>query len=52
MLASGEKASNIVQEKLLTSGGTAIIPLQQGGPCTISLTDHGRAITSDNAHVW
>ena len=47
MLASGEKASNIVQEKLLTSGGTAIIPLQQGGPCTISLTDHGRAITSD-----
>lgn len=47
MLTSGEKASDIVREKLLASGGTAVIPLQQGGPCRISLADHGRAITSD-----
>ena len=32
MLASGEKASNIVQEKLLTSGGTAIIRSSREAP--------------------
>ena len=47
MLTSCEKASDIVREKLLANGGTAVIPLLQGGPCTISLADCGRAITSD-----
>lgn len=52
MLTSGEKASDIVREKLLASGGTAVIPLQQGGPCRISLADHGRAITSDKLNEF
>lgn len=47
MLTSGEKASDIVREKLLASGGTAVIPLQRGEPCTIMLVDKERAITSD-----
>lgn len=47
MLTSGEKASDIVREKLLASGGTAVIPLQRGEPCTIMLVDKECAITSD-----
>ena len=47
MLTSVEKASDIVREKLLESGGTAVISLQRGEPCTIILVDKGRAITSD-----
>ena len=47
MPISNAKAADIVREKLLASGGSAIISLQQGGLCTVSLTDHGRAITSD-----
>lgn len=47
MLTSVEKASDIVREKLLESGGTAAISLQRGEPCTIILVDKGRAITSD-----
>ena len=47
MITSGEKVSDVVREKLLASGDTAIIPLRQGGPCTISLVDHDRTITSD-----
>lgn len=47
MLTSGEKASDIVRERLLASGGTAVIPLQRGEPCTIMLVDKERAITSD-----
>ena len=47
MLTSGEKASDIVRERLLASGGTAVIPLQRGEPCTIMLVDKERAITSN-----
>lgn len=47
MLISSEKASDIVREKLLANGGTAVIPLLEGGLCTISLADRGHAITSD-----
>ena len=47
MLTSGEKASDIVREKLLVNGGTAVIPLQKGDFCTITSTDNGRAFTSD-----
>lgn len=47
MLTFGEKASDIVRKKLLASGGTAVIPLQRGEPCTIMLVDKERAITSD-----
>ena len=47
MLTSGEKASDIVREKLLVNGGTAVIPLQKGDFCTITSTDDGRAFTSD-----
>lgn len=47
MLTSVEKASDIVREKLLASGGTAVIPLQRGEPCTIMLVDKERAITSN-----
>lgn len=47
MATSSEKASAIVSEKLLESGGTAVIPLQRGDFCTIILVDKGHAITSD-----
>lgn len=54
MLTSGEKASDIVREKLLANGGTAVIPLQKGDFCTITSTDNGRAFTSDklNRHSF
>lgn len=54
MLTSGEKASDIVREKLLANGGTTVIPLQKGDFCTITSTDNGRAFTSDklNRHSF
>lgn len=47
MLTSDEKTSEVVREKLLVNGGTAVISLQIGKLCTIALMDKGRAITSN-----
>ena len=54
MLTSGEKASDIVREKLLANGGTTVILLQKGDFCTITSIDNGRAFTSDklNRHSF
>ena len=47
MLISSPKASDVVRNKLLENGGTAVISLQKGDPCTIILVDNGSAVTSD-----
>ena len=54
MLTSHQKASDIVRKKLLANGGTAVCLLQKGAPCTVTLTDNGRAFTSDklNHHTF
>lgn len=44
MSTSSEKASDIVREKLLANGGTAVISLQKGDPCMIVLADNGSAV--------
>lgn len=52
MSTSSEKASDIVREKLLANGGTAVISLQKGDPCMIVLADNGSAVTSDKLHEF
>lgn len=48
------KASDIVRTKLLAQGGSAVIPLLNGGCCQIALTKDGTAFTSDklNRHHY
>ena len=52
MSTSSEKASDIVREKLLANGGTAVISLQKGDPRMIVLADNGSAVTSDKLHEF
>lgn len=44
---SKTKASDMIRRKLVESGGTVTISLLDKKPCTIVVTDGGRAFTSD-----